>query len=207
MDQRTLARWRRRRRHETALHEGGHAVLLYLHWRRLPVERRERPPFWSVDVYRDGPRGGMVGLVTPEIEFSARLSLWAKLQIDLAGYLAEEGAATRKALHKALQGGEWWDLEPYGPDDDEGSDYGKIRDFLDRTGCPDKVLQVAVQETATILWEHRRLVHEVARRAEKAEFLFARDLVDVMPELAPAVAAWEAQCAELRAHNERAAAK
>lgn len=185
-------------RHLTAVHEAGHAVLLHHHWRGLPEAHHERPPFHSVDVYReDRGRGSKVSSVC-----SMYLTPWAELQVNLAGPLAEDGAATTKDI---LDNPDWWDLdkhEPYSVDDQyQGSDHGKIRGWLDKNGCPEKVLQLAVGETAAILWEHRRAVHEIARRAYKAEFLHFFNLVDIWPDLAPAVAELERRVAKIPAFN------
>lgn len=195
------ARWRRKERHRTALHEAGHATALYHHWCQLPEEWRSHLPFWSVDVYSADVGVGRLGQVAVNIDVALRLTPWASLQVDLAGPLVDEGATRSRWLQDP---GSWWDPadhEPWPPphaDEIDTSDYRKILDFLAKTGCPGEVLQVAVRETAAILWQHRRLVHEVGRRAERVSYLQVRDLVDLLPELAPAIAAWDAQRAAAR---------
>ncbi len=188
-----------RRRHRYAVHEAGHAVLRHHHWRDLPEEhRRVESPFFMVEVYQGEWSGGQVsGCISTMLAFRP----WQHLHIDLAGPMAQDGAATSRWI---LDSPWAWDIENHSPcEKNGGSDYEKVRKFLDDNGMPDEVFTIAVRETAEVLWANRRTVHEVARRAYKVGHLGFWALLDIWPDMADAVAEHERRVARLRVLNEK----
>jgi hypothetical protein len=181
-------------RHGSALHEAGHAVLLHHHWRDLPEEhRRVEGPFLQVEVNRRWWGGGRVYGCNNTL---LALSRWQNLHIGLAGPMAQDGAATSRRI---LDSPEQWDIDKHTPwEKNGGSDFEKVKKFLDDNGMPDSVLTIAVRETAEILWANRRIVHEVARRAYKVGDLGFWALVDIWPDMADAVAEHKRWAAGIR---------